>query len=57
MFSLNPREQLFIVAILVATLVGATVKYWRDARREGVSQPHAEYAASGIQTAAGSGKP
>lgn len=32
--SLTFREQLLIVAVLAAVLLGAAVKHWRDARRE-----------------------
>lgn len=32
--SLTFREQLLIVTVLAAVLLGAVVKHWRDARRE-----------------------
>ena len=32
--SLTPREQLFILVVLAAVLIGVAVKHWRDARRE-----------------------
>ncbi len=32
--SLTFREQLLIVAVLAAVLLGAVTKHWRDARRQ-----------------------
>ena len=32
--SLTFREQLLLVTVLAAALLGAAVKHWRDARRE-----------------------
>ena len=33
MFQLLPREQALIVFVLAATLLGFTVKHWRDTHR------------------------
>ena len=32
--SLTPREQLLILVVLAAVLLGVAIKHWRDARRE-----------------------
>lgn len=59
MFSLNPRDQLLIAALAVATVVGAAVKHWRDARREAHAFPvrHESMAPARIQTAPRVGTP
>ena len=58
MFSLNLRDQLLIVAILIATVVGTAVKHWRDARREGLAVPgnHGSALSVRIQQAPGGGE-
>ncbi len=59
MFSLNPRDLLLIVAILVAMVVGAAIKHWRDARREGVAVAggHERVQPVRIQQTPGRGEP
>lgn len=59
MFSLNPRDLLLIVAILVAMVVGAAIKHWRDARREGatVASDHERGQPVRIQQTPGGGEP
>ena len=37
--SLTFREQLLILAVLAAVLIGVMVKHWRDARREAHAAP------------------
>ena len=37
--SLTPREQLLVLAVLAAVLLGVAVKHWRDARRDASPTP------------------
>ena len=39
MFSLTRQEKILIVCVLLSLVLGATVKHWRDLRREAKSPP------------------